>query len=61
VLPAGLSLVLQGDKTKLKLGAADNLIIEVFIETEVKRGNGKAATWRSSVGVLPAVSVEIVP
>ena len=61
VLPAGLSLVLQGDKNKLKPGAADNLIIEVFTESEVKRGNGQTATWRSSVGVLPAVPLEIVP
>jgi len=60
-LPSGVSLVLQGDGAKLKAGPADNVIIEAFIETEVKRGDGKTATVRNSVGVLPAVPVEVVP
>ncbi|MCE5237143.1 PPC domain-containing protein [bacterium] len=60
-LPSGLALTVQADRAKVKPGSADNLIVEVFIEAEVKRGNGQTVTVRNSVGVLPAVPVEVVP
>lgn len=57
----GISATLEADQTKLKPGAVDNLVLEVFVDNEIKRGDGKKAQVRASLGVLPAVPVEILP
>jgi hypothetical protein len=60
VLPAGLAFQLKADKEATAM--ADNLIVEVFRETTPKAQEGKPAPQkrRYSMGVLPAIPIEIV-
>ncbi len=59
-VPGGLALVFVADATA-PVGAADNLIVEAFTETTVRRPNARAAqNQRVSLGVLPAIPFEIV-
>lgn len=56
----GLVITLKADREQIKPGFADNLIIEIFNQSGGRQGPGKGAKGeRTSVGVLPAVPVEI--
>jgi hypothetical protein len=61
-VPDGLEFVLKADGDAAKAGFADNLIVEAFTETAGGQKGGKAATQRQrvSLGVLPAIPIEIV-
>ncbi len=61
-VPGGLTLVLKAE-AGVKVGYADNLIAEAFIEWEDKPADGKPGRGkqRLPLGVLPAISFEIVP
>jgi hypothetical protein len=62
VVPNGLSFELKAEKNTMQSGFADNLIIEAFREYAVKRKDGKPTgqKGRNSMGVLPAIPIEIV-
>jgi len=61
VVPEGLAFQLKADQ-ETAAGLADNLIVEVFRETTPKAQEGKPAPKkrRYSMGVLPAIPIEIV-
>jgi hypothetical protein len=63
VIPEGLAFRLKAEKDSLPDGFTDNLIIEAFREYRPKQKNGKLAAKkrRYSMGVLPAIPIEIVP
>ncbi len=61
VVPGGLAFRLNADGDALEPGFADNMIVEAFMETEVAGRGGKAPQRRRvSLGVLPAMPLEIV-
>jgi hypothetical protein len=62
VVPNGLSFELKAEKNTMQSGFADNLIIEAFREYAVKRKDGKPTDQkgRNSMGVFPAIPIEIV-
>jgi hypothetical protein len=62
VVPEGLAFELKADKDAVHSGFADNLIVEVFREFTPKQQKGKPAPQkrRYSMGVLPAIPIEIV-
>jgi len=62
VVPQGLSFRLKVDKDAMQSGFADNLIVEAFREYTPKQQAGKppAQKRRYSMGVLPAIPIEIV-
>jgi hypothetical protein len=58
----GWTLTLQADAKAVKVGYADNLLLEAYAEVAAK-GKGSQATTqkkRVTVGVLPALPVQIV-
>jgi hypothetical protein len=61
--PAGFSVQLKADRDLAQAGFADNLIIEAFRETVVRQKDGTPTNQkrRSSMGLLPAVPIQIVP
>jgi hypothetical protein len=62
VVPEGLAFQLKADKDAMQSGFADNLIVEAFREFTPKLKNGKPAPQkrRVSMGVFPAIPIEIV-
>jgi len=62
VTPEGLAFRLKADKDAIKSGFADNLIVESFREFTPKQQEGKPAPQkqRYSMGVFPAIPIEIV-
>jgi hypothetical protein len=62
VVPEGLAFRLKADKDAMQTGFADNLIVEAFREFTPKQKNGKPAPQkrRISMGVFPAIPIEIV-
>ena len=62
VVPDGLVFRLEADKNLLKSGFAGNLIVEAFRETAVLQKDGKPTNQmrRFSMGILPAIPVQIV-
>lgn len=62
VVPQGLAFQLRADKDVVRAGFADNLIIEAFRESVVRQKDGKPTNQkrRNSVGVFPAIPIEIV-
>ena len=58
----GLTLELAADGNLAKVGPTENLIIEAFMKTERARKDGPAGgdAQRVSIGVLPALSAEVV-
>lgn len=63
VVPEGLAFRLKADKDAMQTGFADNLIVEAFREFTPKQQEGKPAPQkrRISMGVFPAIPIEIVP
>jgi len=63
VVPEGLAFQLKADKDAMQSGFAENLIVEVFREFAPKQQKGKPAPQkrRVSMGVFPAIPIEIVP
>lgn len=63
VVPEGLAFLLKADGDTAQVGLADNLIVEAFAETTGRKRGDKARKQkrRVSLGVLPAISFEIVP
>ena len=63
VVPEGLAFKLSADKDAIQSGFADNLIVEAFRESTPKQQEGKpaAAKRRTSMGIFPAIPIEIVP
>jgi len=60
-VPGGLSLVLQADAEKMKVGYADNLIAEASTNIQGRGQNGQPGRWqRVPLGTLPAIPFEIV-
>ena len=60
-LPDGLAIVLKADGDVTRVGFADNLIIEASAEMTGRKQGGKPPKKRRvSLGVLPAISFEIV-
>jgi len=62
VVPEGLAFQLKAKKDSMPDGYSDNLIVEAFREYYPKQKNGKLAKQkkRYSMGVLPAIPIEIV-
>ena len=62
VVPEGLAFQLSADKDAIQSGFADNLIVEAFRESAPKQQEGKpaAAKRRTSMGIFPAIPIEIV-
>ncbi|MHC4630052.1 MAG: hypothetical protein ACYS9C_02130 [Planctomycetota bacterium] len=62
VVPEGLAFKLKADKDAMQSGFADNLIVEAFREYTPKQKDGKSSNQkrRYSMGVLPAIPIEIV-
>jgi hypothetical protein len=62
VVPGGLALRLAAGGETLAAGYADNLIVEAFRDYKPKAQPGKPAPpkRRVSLGVLPAIPIEIV-
>jgi hypothetical protein len=62
VVPEGLAFQLKADKDTMQSGFVDNLIVEAFREFTPKQKDGKPANQkrRYSMGVLPAIPIEIV-
>jgi hypothetical protein len=62
VVPGGLAFQLKADEDAMQSGFADNLIVEAFREYTPKRKDGKPANQkrRYSMGVFPAIPIEIV-
>jgi len=63
VVPEGIAFRLEADKDALPIDFADNLIVEAFRESTPKQKNGKPANQkqRTSMGIFPAIPIEIVP
>lgn len=61
VIPEGLSFYLKADGTA-QAGLVDNAIVEAFAETSATQTKGKAAAQKSrySLGILPAIPIEVV-
>ncbi|MHC4443747.1 MAG: hypothetical protein ACYTF1_02365 [Planctomycetota bacterium] len=61
-IPQGLTFLLKADNQILKPGFADNLIVEAFTETPRKQQGPKKTKkkQRISLGILPAIPIEIV-
>ncbi len=57
----GWTLVLRADAETVTVGCADNLILKVSAEVVAPQEGGNAAKRRLSLGVLPAIPLEIVP
>jgi hypothetical protein len=62
VLHGGLTFQLKADKDEMQNGFTDNLIVEAFREFTPKQQEGKPTPQkrRVSMGVLPAIPIEIV-
>jgi len=62
VVPNGLTFQLKADENVIPNGFSDNLIVEAFRESVVKRKDGKPTGQkrRNSMGVFPAIPIEIV-
>jgi hypothetical protein len=62
VVPEGLAFHLKADRDAWQSGFADNLIVEAFREFTPKQRDGKPANQkrRYSMGVFPAIPIEIV-
>ena len=62
VVPEGLALVLKADGDTAQVGFEDNLIVDVFAKMAGGKQRGKRAkkSRRVSLGVLPAISFQIV-
>jgi hypothetical protein len=62
VVPIGLAFHLTADRDAIQPGFADNLIVEAFIEVEARNqaDNAPKKTQRVSLGLLPAIPIEIV-
>jgi hypothetical protein len=62
VVPEGLAFQLKADKDTMQSGFADNLIVEAFREYTPKQKDGKPSNQkrRYSMGVFPAIPIEIV-
>lgn len=62
IVSGGLAFILKADKDVVQSGFADNLIVEVFREVTPKQKDGKPAAQkrRYSMGVFPAIPIEIV-
>jgi hypothetical protein len=62
VVPQGLACTLIADDDAVKSGFADNLIFEAFREVTPRsqEGEAKKPKRRISMGVLPAVPIEVV-
>ena len=62
VVPEGLAFRLKADKDAMQSGFADNLIIEAFRNFTPKQKGGKSSNQkrRYSMGVFPAIPIEIV-
>jgi len=62
IVPNGLAFQLKAEKDIMQSGFADNLIIEAFRESVVKGKDGKPTGQkrRNSMGVFPAIPIEIV-
>ena len=62
VVPEGLAFRLKADKDAMQTGFADNLIVEAFRMVTPKQQEGKPAPQkrRVSMGVFPAIPIEIV-
>ena len=62
VVPNGLTFQLKADENVMPNGFSDNLIIEAFRESAPKKKDGKTANQKSrySMGVFPAIPIEIV-
>ena len=58
-----LAFRLKADEEAMQSGFADNLIVEAFREFTPKQREGKPARKkrRVSMGVFPAIPIEIVP
>jgi len=69
VVPGGLVFQLKADKSAIggQSGFADNLIVEAFRESTAKppqlsaKAEAGAAKRRTSMGIFPAIPIEIVP
>jgi hypothetical protein len=61
-VPGGLAFLLRADGKTATAGPADNLIVEAFMETTGGKpdGSGVQGKRRFSIGVLPAIPMEIV-
>lgn len=62
-VPGELTFQLTADGDAVQVGFADNLIVEAFTEIVQATKDGKAAKQkrRVSLGVLPAIPIEVVP
>ena len=62
VVPEGLTFQLKANKDTVQSGFADNLLIEAFREYAPKDKKGKPLPKRrSSMGLLAAIPIEVVP
>jgi len=61
-IPAGLSFKIMTDKSVIKNNIISNLIVEAFAELKpkAKQAKNKNGAQRVSMGVLPAIPIEIV-
>jgi hypothetical protein len=61
-IPTGLALVLRAQADAPPVGYADNLIVEAYVEAEIKRPDGTATGQkrRLPLGVLPAIPFAVV-
>jgi hypothetical protein len=55
-----LTLLLAADSKLVKPGLRDNLIIEAFSEVERKDGKNTGTKQRVSLGILPAIPIQII-
>ncbi|MCX7015200.1 MAG: PPC domain-containing protein [Candidatus Sumerlaeota bacterium] len=63
VQPSGLAFALKADGKAAKAGLADNLIVQAYMEIQMKTASAGAAPQpprRIGLGVLPAIPIEIV-
>ncbi len=62
VVPNGLTFQLKADENVMPNGFSDNLIVEAYRESVIKRKDGKPTGQkrRNSMGVFPAIPIEIV-
>ncbi|HSW46564.1 MAG TPA: hypothetical protein VLM89_13435 [Phycisphaerae bacterium] len=60
VVSEGLALVVKADDKAAKVGSADNLVVEAFTEMAQGKQGQNAKKTRVSLGVLPAIPLEIV-
>jgi len=59
-VPGGMALTIKVDAEVVEVGYRDNLIAEAFTEIEVNTGAGRTQKRRISLGVLPAIPIEVV-